>query len=393
MSSSSTSKDTARRKKQKDQIHFVNARPSSETEKLKIQRMVRAHVGKWISDQTRDRTPVPGAGGEESSEGGDNSLQAQMQMQMQGFGESERAAVLEECEELSRSEESTTDAGSSSHSSPPVEANGAGKGAEQKGVAIRSSSNTPGDWQRSTPSHDHNHTVHHERRTPDHKAVVSSRPETIDRTGSGGWDPFHTYPSHFSPEFINLHERYSLFNLFLIAWRLLTYSGLSIIWPFLTPDSPSGSGIVANSTWFPLSLTDSTLFTAFLFSSLSHQYVRWRNHAIPDGAFKQRDLRILQMVEIETIKLVNNAVQDPSRAAIDAVLLSVLCMAHNTAYSTPQQRPSTPFTAPLQHLQWLDVFGSLPPNLVHVQGLIQMVLLRGGVQNIELPGLPSILSL
>ena len=99
------------------------------------------------------------------------------------------------------------------------------------------------------------------------------------------------------------------------------------------------------------------------------------------------------MVEIETIKLVNNAVQDPARAASDAVLLSVLCMAHNTAYNTQRQHPSTPFTAPLQHLQWLDVFGSLPPNLVHVQGLIQMVLLRGGVQNIELPGLPSILSL
>lgn len=220
MSSSSTSKDTARHKKQKDQIHFVNARPSSETEKLKIQRMVRAHVGKWISDQTRDRTPVPG-GGEESSEGGENSLQ----VQMQGLGESERAAVLEECEELSRSEESTTDAGSSSHSSPPVEANGAGKGAGQKVVAIRSSSNTPGNWQQRSAPHSHDPAVHHEHRTPDHsQAVVSSRPETIDRTGSGGWDPFHTYPSHYSPEFINLHERYSQFNLFFffVAWRLLT---------------------------------------------------------------------------------------------------------------------------------------------------------------------------
>lgn len=220
MSSSSTSKDTARRKKQKDQIHFVNARPSSETEKLKIQRMVRAHVGKWISDQTRDRTPVPGgAGGEEPSERGENSLQVQMQvqMQMQGLGESERAAVLEECEELSRSEESTTDAGSSSHSSPPVEANGAGKGAEQKVVAIRSLSNTPGDWQQRNAPRSHDHTVHHEHHTPDHsQAVVSSRPETIDRTGSGGWDPFHTYPSHYSPEFINLHERYSQLNPFLL---------------------------------------------------------------------------------------------------------------------------------------------------------------------------------
>ena len=218
MSSSSSSKNTARRKKQKDQIHFVNARPSSETEKLKIQRMVRAHVGKWISDQTRDRTPGGSAAGGEDS--GENSLQAQMQvqMQMQGLGESERAAVLEECEELSRSEESTTDAGSSSHSSPPLETNGGGKDAEQKVVAIRSLSNTPRDWQqRSTPT---SHDIVHDSRAPSRapnapghsQAVVSSLPESIDRTGSGRWDPFHTYPSHYPPEFINVHERYSQLN-------------------------------------------------------------------------------------------------------------------------------------------------------------------------------------
>lgn len=174
----------------------------------------------------------------------------------------------------------------------------------------------------------------------------------------------------------------------------LTAPGLSVLWPFLTPDSPNVSGIVANSTWFPLSLTDATLFTAFLFGSLSHQCVRWRNRSIPDGAFKPQDLRTMQMVEIETIKLINEAIQDPARAVSDAVLLSVLCMAHNTSHNNSQQRANrSPFTAPLQHLQWLDVYGSFPPNLVHIKGLIQMVMLRGGVEKIELPGLASILSL
>lgn len=41
--------------RKKDGIHFVNARPASETERLKAQRLVRAHVGRWISDQTKDR--------------------------------------------------------------------------------------------------------------------------------------------------------------------------------------------------------------------------------------------------------------------------------------------------------------------------------------------------
>lgn len=38
-----------------DGIHFVNARPSSETERLKAQRLVRAHVGQWISDHTKEK--------------------------------------------------------------------------------------------------------------------------------------------------------------------------------------------------------------------------------------------------------------------------------------------------------------------------------------------------
>lgn len=47
--------DNAVRKR--DRVRFVNARPtSSERERLKAQRLVRAHVGRWISDQTKDRS-------------------------------------------------------------------------------------------------------------------------------------------------------------------------------------------------------------------------------------------------------------------------------------------------------------------------------------------------
>lgn len=100
------------------------------------------------------------------------------------------------------------------------------------------------------------------------------------------------------------------------------------------------------------------------------------------------------MVEIEAINLINKAVQDPKRAASDAVILSVLCMAHNPTYCSPQSLSSgTPFTAPLQLLQWLEVFGSFAPNIVHIRGLMQMVMLRGGIENIKLPGLAPILSL
>lgn len=42
--------------RKRDGIHFVNARPSSNEERITAQRLVRAHVGRWISDQTKDRS-------------------------------------------------------------------------------------------------------------------------------------------------------------------------------------------------------------------------------------------------------------------------------------------------------------------------------------------------
>lgn len=50
------SRKTQSTARKRDGIHFVNARPSSETERLNAQRLVRAHVGRWISDQTKDRS-------------------------------------------------------------------------------------------------------------------------------------------------------------------------------------------------------------------------------------------------------------------------------------------------------------------------------------------------
>lgn len=146
--------------------------------------------------------------------------------------------------------------------------------------------------------------------------------------------------------------------------------------------------------WFPLSLNDPTLFTAFLFGSLSHQRVQWINGWIPQTHFRPREQQLLQLCEFETIKMINQQVSIPGRAVCDAVILSVICMAHNAADENDERRQRrTPFLAPMRRLQWLDVYGSLPPNIVHVEGLVQMVKLRGGLEQISLPGLAPILSL
>lgn len=70
--------------RKKDAIHFVNARPASETERIKIQRLVRAHVGKWISDQTKDRSSGPESPDSNQSQSSSSSPDASSQSPPQG---------------------------------------------------------------------------------------------------------------------------------------------------------------------------------------------------------------------------------------------------------------------------------------------------------------------
>jgi hypothetical protein len=109
--------------------------------------------------------------------------------------------------------------------------------------------------------------------------------------------------------------------------------------------------------------------------------------------FQHQDKRMLDLCEMETTKMINKAIQDPARAVSDAVILSVLCMATNRPdESVWHENVRSPFQPPLRSLQWLDIYGSLSPNLVHVNGLRQLVALRGGLESIDLPGLASMIS-
>jgi len=217
---SSSSKDAASWRKrnqnhnqiQKDQIHFVNARPSSETEKLKIQRMVRAHVGKWISDQTRDRSaegsPAAGLGNAVVQEiGRDDGTN-------DGTPGTTRVAPVDEYEYLSRSSSSPdvfeSSSRSSSESIAPVSV--PGSSSEQHLVhrpvvkpQSRTPHRTPTPQQIRTSNHENLHIYNHNQ---DVTRLHLPTP-SIDRIGVSAWDPFHTYPSRYPPDFIRLHEGYS----------------------------------------------------------------------------------------------------------------------------------------------------------------------------------------
>ncbi|KAJ5496229.1 hypothetical protein N7463_008216 [Penicillium fimorum] len=337
--------------RKKDDIHFVNARPASETERLKDQRLVRAHVGRWISDQTKDRSAS------ESS-----NTRARPVRNPVPPVRIDRASLGPS---YSRP--------SSSHRSTP-------RSSRSNQITFRDSPFPPSHASDSSDSSsDDASTV----TAFSAEALAVARynkrnsPERLERNLSGIFDPFATYPApeNFEPAMINLSERY------------LT----TVVWPGLAP-RPHNVNTGVNK-WFDLSMADPALFTAFMFGSLCHLRVQWQNNWVPGTVFGQRERRALQLCEMESIKLINQAVRDPDRAVSDAVLLSVICMAHHQAEEKLSQRHrKTPFHPPFPRLQWIDVYGCLPPNMIHIKGLLQLVKLRGGLANIPTEGLAATIS-
>ncbi|KAJ5574861.1 hypothetical protein N7450_008760 [Penicillium hetheringtonii] len=189
-------------------------------------------------------------------------------------------------------------------------------------------------------------------------------------------DPFQQYP-HTSPlpsDLVSDANRYSL----------------SVLWPGLLPPSFRASHPGVNA-WLENSATHEALHSTLLFGSYSHRRTLWlvKNR----GHFSNEDGKKLSLCEADAIVRVNRAIQSPSGAVTDCIILCVLCMATNKVDGPMwDQNQERIFQAPLTSLQWLDIYGRLSPHPVHQAGLVQLVRLRGGLEKIELPGLAAIIS-
>lgn len=176
---------------------------------------------------------------------------------------------------------------------------------------------------------------------------------------------------------------------------LMTALVLSVAWPMAIGCPTELAASTVNTTlssWLSLFLSDKVMRSAFMVDTLSH----WRAQRISSGGANdplvRRAHKLQRAVESESIRLVEEAINDPARVTGDSVIMAVLCLEFSTTDSNLQFCKKTPFQAPLQNLQWLNIYGAHRPNPIHRQGLIQLLNLRGGLNNIHLPCLGSILS-
>jgi hypothetical protein len=146
-------------------------------------------------------------------------------------------------------------------------------------------------------------------------------------------------------------------------------------------------------SWLQLSWHDPTFFSGVLFAAVSHQRLHYLRKGETGDIFRSQDKKMLIFFELESIKMVNAAIQNPSQALSDVVITSVGCLVHSSCDELMwHENLRSPFQSPLRGLQWLDILGSLLSNPVHLSDLAQLIKLRGGLEQIKLLGISPILS-
>ncbi|KAJ6166826.1 hypothetical protein N7470_002273 [Penicillium chermesinum] len=174
-----------------------------------------------------------------------------------------------------------------------------------------------------------------------------------------------------------------------LASRAYGTIGLSVMTPRVLPSRNASNPYLQH--WWPMALTDQALLQAVVLSSLSHERINGWLSAKPGGlSIDSYILPGLETCYSEAVATLNGVLRDPRRATTDTTILAVLMMLEKpiTKHHDKWIKKS-PFQAPLQGLQWLNVHSAREPDLQHQMGLCKLIHMRGGLANIETPGLAA----
>lgn len=217
----------------KDAINFVNARPSSESEKLDIKRAVRAHVGKWISTQTsKDRIGVAADADADAGVGAGpavvvhpaplvdisgNTEQGALAFELDSdeafppasasaSASSASASALSPGSSLSSRGSPDSSISSSSHNSASVPVSNAAQSQRELAGALVPAQNYVHS---AVPEASHRCHGQEDCRCGSSDPDASAHPEErIEEIGAGCLDPFRAYAGQFEPELVRTSEEY-----------------------------------------------------------------------------------------------------------------------------------------------------------------------------------------
>lgn len=121
-------------------------------------------------------------------------------------------------------------------------------------------------------------------------------------------------------------------------------------------DQPGNRGLLRTS-WFPLVMTDTALFSVIMLIAASH-------YAAAQGASETMKLNLLSL-RCEAVQSVNRSLEAQDSKIVDDALLGAI--AKMASYEA--------------------MFGTLENYTIHMQGLVRAINLRGGFMSLGLNGL------
>lgn len=148
-----------------------------------------------------------------------------------------------------------------------------------------------------------------------------------------------------------------------------------------------------HSIWVASAMKHPALLSAYLYGNLTHELAfRWMRGELTPESKRQLMMQIM-VAELEAINRISEALADPQQRFSEELTLAIFLMGYS--YVNERQLPSdrSQHMSPLRDLQWASVYSVLEYNTTHVNGLMQLISLRGGIDAIKMPGLPEMMSL
>lgn len=161
----------------------------------------------------------------------------------------------------------------------------------------------------------------------------------------------------------------------------------------MLPQDPSVNAPRVSDVWLASALRSPAMLSAFLYGTLSHEFVLERMKSPKPSKERRQKLLQIMVAENESIRRINKALQDPVEQKTDELLMAVFLMGYSRYDEAAFSPGRHSHKSPLHDIQWANIYSYLDYDKVHVAGLMQLLEVRGGIDAIELNGLAEMMCL
>jgi hypothetical protein len=156
--------------------------------------------------------------------------------------------------------------------------------------------------------------------------------------------------------------------------------------PGVFPDDKLTSGVNSVSiAWLGACQKNPLLFHVLMFSSSIHLDI------IRGSKFIWNSPTILSYKSL-IFRLLSEIIREGNDPVRDEVILAILILSSHEIMPRIEEKRN-PFKSPLKSLQFLNIYGSIQFVPQHIKAVLELISLKGGIEEIQLAGLAECLAM